>query len=67
MRALTYLLLITDVYKIILLITVKAKTYILSLNLHLDSVVFCALKRMKKSSIAHQIEVACTVIRKKLC
>jgi len=58
--------LITDVYKIMLLIILKAEMYISLLNLHLDSVVSQALKRMKKSDIIHQIEAACTVIRKKL-
>src|SRR6266487_3759318 len=59
--------LITDVYKIMSLITLKAETYISPLNLHLNSVVSQVLKRMKKSSMTHQIEAACIVIRKKLC
>ena len=58
---------IIDIYKIILLITVKTETYILFLNLYLNSVVSWALKRMKKSSMTHQIEITCMIIRKKLC
>src|SRR6266513_2888953 len=62
-----FLQLITDIYKTTLLIMLKAEMYISSLNLHLNSVVFQALKRMKKSSMTHQIKAACTVIRRKLC
>ena len=59
--------LIINIYKIILLIMLKAEMYISPLNLHLDSVVSQALKRMKKSDMTHQIEAACTVIKRKLC
>ena len=58
--------LIIDIYKIILLIILKAEMYISSLNLHLNSVIFWTLKRIKKSSMTCQIKVICTVIRKKL-
>ena len=59
--------LITDIYKIILLIMLKAEMYILFLNLHLNSVISQTLKRMKKSDMIYQIKAACTVIRRKLC
>ena len=58
--------LVTDTYKATPLITLEAEAYIPPLDLHLDSVVSRALKRMKKSGMACQIEAACTVIRKKL-
>ena len=58
---------IINVYKVVLIIMMKAETYILSLNLHLNSVVSWVLKRMKKSDMTCQIEAACTIIRRKLC
>jgi len=58
---------ITGAYRAALIITVKAEAYILPLDLHLDSVVSQALKRMKESDMTRQIEAACTVIRRKLC
>jgi hypothetical protein len=46
--------------------TVEAEMFIPSLNIHLDSVVSQAVKRMKKSGMARQIKIACTNIRRKL-
>ena len=62
-----YLWLIIDTYKVILLLIVKVEVFIFFLNLHLNSVVFQVLKRMKKSDMTHQIETTCIIIRKKLC
>ena len=58
--------LVTGAYKATPLSTVEAEAYIPPLDLHLDSVVSRALKRMKESGMARQIEEACTVIRRKL-
>src|SRR3989440_8933199 len=62
----TCLRLVTGAYKATPLSTVEAEAYIPPLDLHLDSVVSRALKRMKESGMARQIEAACTVIRRKL-
>ena len=59
--------LITDVYKTTLLIILKAEMYIFFLNLYLNSMISQTLKRMKKSDMTYQIEIICTVIRRKLC
>jgi len=63
----TCLQMIINVYKIMSLIMLKAEMYILSLNLHLNSVIFQTLKRMKKSDMICQIKMICTIIRRKFC
>ena len=57
---------IINVYKIILLIIMKIETYIFSLNLHLNSVVSWALKKIKKSNMMYQIKITCMIIKRKL-
>jgi hypothetical protein len=46
--------------------TVEAEVFIPPLDLHLDSVISRAIKRMEENGMAHQIEAACTAIRRKL-
>jgi hypothetical protein len=57
---------IAGIYKKTSLLIVKTEVFILFLDIYLDSVVFQAVKRMKKSGIMHQIKIACTNIRRKL-
>jgi hypothetical protein len=59
--------LIAGAYKATPLSTVEAEVFIPPLDLHLDSVITRAIKRMEESGMARQIENACMTIRRKLC
>ena len=58
--------LITGAYKATLVSTVEAEVFIPPLDLHLNSVIAQAVKRMAENGMACQIETACTTIRRKL-
>src|SRR6266536_123755 len=58
--------LIAGIYKVISMSIVEAEVFISLLNLHLDLVIARAIKRMVANRMTCQIEVACTVIRRKL-
>ena len=58
--------LIAGVYKATLTSTVETEVFIPPLDLHLDSVIARAVKRMAENGMACQIETVCTVIRRKL-